>query len=112
MTESKSTSNRRGRKPAAVEDVVNSHNSTAYVDSVETPETPEDDRLEAAANYAENQRKDTVRDGRVVKGDSVIEVETDEDGVAQETVFKEIPLAGTDRVSYVLVAHKGVQYND
>lgn len=104
-TENKPAPRRRGKKPAPAFE-------TDYHETVAPGPTEDDNegRAKASADRAEKQRTATVRDGRVVERGSVIEVKTDENGIAQETVFKEIPLPGTDRVSYSLVAAKGTRY--
>lgn len=52
-----------------------------------------------------------VDDARVIKEGDPIEVKTDDNGYATETVLREVSLMNTDRKTYVLIATEGARYN-
>jgi hypothetical protein len=90
---------RRGRKPAA---------ATKDKPVTETPQTVvEEPKTPAKTAEARTNVRDDFR--IIPKGDA-IDVKVDDNGIALETVYQEIALMGTDKVSYTLVARQGMKY--
>ena len=100
MAEEKTTG-RRGAKPAAAK---KEYLDTEWHDpnAVEGGVTDSSQWASSTAEY---------EDARVIKEGDPIEVKTDDNGVAQETVVREQSLMGTDQKTRITVAVKGTKYN-
>jgi len=91
---------RRGRKPKAAAE-------EEKVEETTTP-APEKEEPKTSAKKAEAREE---RGTRIIPLGAAIDVSTDDNGYALETVYREVRLMGSKQRSKVLVARKGTLYN-
>jgi hypothetical protein len=100
MAEENTTPTRRGRKPRSV-----APEEDPKVEEVQAEETSAAEKAEEPKEKPQAQNR-----VRVVERGADIEVDTDENGVALETVWRESSLPGSKQVTHILVVSKGTLY--